>query len=397
MKFRNQLDYEYFQFFRQKTASTLTGPFKSVLWTRVVLQACHEEPAIRALIASIGALELSRDTGLSGQKPDAHALYALKQYGKALGGVQRIARSGDLGALRKTLIASILIYCFENMHLGADTAISHMTSAMRCLRTELSRHSRSYRHLQSASPTPDLEDEVVAAFVRLDGAILGRPGAWGTTRELRFILDCDFSESDMPASFADTTEALNYLEQFGFVALPVLAEIGAAVAESQGAYVPVISPAKLRVCKQMSLNHQRWLAAYSPILNRATAARAEGRILIFEFTLLIKALGAAIAAQMVWAPMSEPEDHPELRRDMVKDSETAIDLARLISAEPGFSRGFVWDSSIVTSLFAVMMLAPTISLRREALDLMKSVRPRRENTWDSTSLVMIGEAALRDC
>lgn len=404
VKFRNQLDYAYFQSFRQ-TASVLAGPFQSTLWTRVVLQASHEEPAIRALILSISALELSFNSrtdqqGLPGQKLHAHKLYALEQYDYALSAVQNIAQSKSPGALRKTLVASILIYYFENIYSGVDIAILHFLSALRCMRNELSRHSRSYCHLRAISPTPDLEDELVAEFVRLDCNILGRPDAWGTAHHVRrYILDCDFS-GDVPVTFANVAEARSYLEQLEFRFLPTLTEIWAAALGSQRSRV-LISASRLAICEQMSLSHQRWLAAYQPLLSRATTSRTEGPFTA-ELTLFIRALAAVIGAQTVWSAFEKPGDHPSLRhpslrRDLNEDSRSVIALARIISEAPGFSRGFVWDYGVVVATFAVMMLAPRVALRREALDVMKSITPRRENTWDSTSLAKIGEEALRRC
>ena len=402
-KFQGQVEYAYFQNFLERTSNTLAGPFRGKLWTRIVLQACHEEPSLRSLVTSISALEIAdrndkraRSTlDVPDQTPEARKLYALEQYGQALSGVQAIALSGSPGALRKTLIASVLIYCFENMYAGVDAAVIHIYGAVQCLKKELARHKRVYLHSKPASPTPDLEDDLVAEFVRLDGGILGRPGGWGSTRQVYgYVLDCDFSNTEMPVAFTDSEEARNYLEHIAFTDLPQLIEmwVSALGCQQKPAY---ISASAVAGCKQMFTSHRRWLAAFRPVLRRAIASQKEGQHPIFEYSLQMKGLAAIAASQPIWAVFENPDEDPLPRHDLVSDCESILSLARIISSQPDFYRGFVWDCSMVNALFSVIMLAPRYSLRQEALEVMKSIMPRRENMWDSVMLAKAGELSLQ--
>jgi hypothetical protein len=63
-------------------------------------------------------------------------------------------------------------------------------------------------------------------------------------------------------------------------------------------------------------------------------------------------------------------------------------------AHPGFSKGFVFDIGIISSLSLVVMLCPDRGLRREAVEVLKAMRPRREGVWDSRVCAEAGEKSL---
>jgi hypothetical protein len=75
---------------------------------------------------------------------------------------------------RVALIASLLIYCFESLYGDLDLALRHLESALQLMQTQLARASRRYAHSKNSSPTPNLDDDLVAAFFRLDSGLLSR-------------------------------------------------------------------------------------------------------------------------------------------------------------------------------------------------------------------------------
>ncbi|KAH6669182.1 hypothetical protein F5X68DRAFT_216360 [Plectosphaerella plurivora] len=407
--FLNQQDFIYFRFFREQSTRILAGPYKDNLWERVILQACHEEPSIRALAASVGALELSMSahsistsTSTSrsttpgypldgpGRTAD-HRFYALDHYGRALAGVRRLADLRRPGATRHALIAAILIYCFECICDGPEKAIRHFEKALYFLGDELARYGRPYRHLTTTSPTPDLEGELVAAFVRLDSGLLGRPASYKTARVQRFLVTCDFSDLSLPPSFSSIDEARNYLEQAQFFCMPQL--VGSwAEAMTQGGLE--LSPEVLHVARQTSVRIGLWMTAFEPLLKRAFENRARGEAFDAEFSLKIQALMSNLAAQAIWSFADDAGEYRGLARDLVADSHTINALSRAIANGPGFKKTFVWNNSILQGLITVISAAPNRAARAEALEIIKSVRPRRECAWDSVALAQTGEICL---
>jgi hypothetical protein len=71
-----------------------------------------------------------------------------------------------------------------------------------------------------------------------------------------------------------------------------------------------------------------------------------------------------------------------------------LDFSRRLVAHPGFSKGFVFDIGIISSLSLVVTLCPDRMLRKEAVEVLKSMRPRREGVWDSRVCAEAGERSI---
>lgn len=400
-RFRNQSDYIYFRFFSEKSTRTLAGPYRDNLWERVVLQACHNEPCIRALAASVGALELFRNSyGTPGGalplgKPhpsDSHRFYAVDQYGKGLAGIRRIAESRQPGAARHAIIAAILIYCFESMYEGPETGVQHFEKALHYLSTELARHGRPYRHLATSSPAPDFEHELVEAFVRLDSGLMTRPSSCLSDRAHQFRVTCDFSDQSLPPSFSSIKEARSHLEQAHFSSMPELVRSWALAREQKGLQLP---DEVLAVARQTSARAASWMAAFEPMFERAVASHARGGPFSAEYALQIQALMSNMIAQTTWSSAADAQEHRALERDLAADGDVVNALAKAIADEPGFQKTFVWDNIILQPLTILMGTARKHATRFDAVQILKSVRPRREGAYDSVAIVEIGEDMLR--
>lgn len=406
----NQSDHAYYRFFREHSTRELAWPYISDdLWERVVLQACHEEPSIRALAASVGALQLSINSDSTAGAPlldrshaptqqtvftGSHYLYALNQYGRGLTGIRGVVESQQPGAARHALIAAILIYCFESIYNGPENAVLQFERALHFLSTELARVGRPYRHLSTSSPTPEFEHELIAGFVRLNSSLMARPAGFTSKPVQKFLVTCDFSDQAMPPSFSSIDEARKYFEQAQFSYLPeLLRSWFKAMNAGHGGLV--LSDDILTVTKQMSVKVARWVAAFEPIFDRAVASHSRGGPFSAEFTLQLQVLASNLSAQALWSLADDAHQHRTPARDLVADCDAINKLAREIAAEPSFKRTFVWNSGFLQALTATITAAPMVTQRVEALRIVKSVRPRREGAYDSVTLVEPYEYMLR--
>jgi hypothetical protein len=111
--------------------------------------------------------------------------------------------------------------------------------------------------------------------------------------------------------------------------------------------------------------------------------------LIFVATLRIQALSFHFAARRILQKELKSSD------SFIADSRELIDLSKLVIADSGFRRAFVFDCGIIPGLFIVVAAAVDMGTRKEALEVLRSTVPRREGVWDSTALVQIGENLLR--
>jgi hypothetical protein len=71
-----------------------------------------------------------------------------------------------------------------------------------------------------------------------------------------------------------------------------------------------------------------------------------------------------------------------------------LNFSRRLVAHSRFSKGFVFDIGIISSLTHVFMLCPDRGLKEEAVEVLKSMRPRREGVWDSRVCAEAGEKSI---
>jgi hypothetical protein len=138
----------------------------------------------------------------------------------------------------------------------------------------------------------------------------------------------------------------------------------------------------------MSSQLQQWNVAFAP-LYAESCTRTGNKNFAPAATLRVQAVSTDLAAQRVCTRDMNPFDlfAPESRK--------IVDLSRRVAADPNFRKGFVFDCGIVPGLFIVVVACLDTSIRKEALQLLKDVIPRREGAWDSFVLAKAGEKTLQ--
>lgn len=108
--------------------------FKNSLWDKLIPQTSEGKPFIRHAMVALGALsKLSVDAkrdhkNLSTDYKSQYA-YALKQYDKALQGM-RTAIANWEHDMSKSLIACILVFCFESLLGMIGSAVTNAESGL---------------------------------------------------------------------------------------------------------------------------------------------------------------------------------------------------------------------------------------------------------------------------
>lgn len=235
--FQDNREYSYFLYFQQEAALDISSHFDQSLFSHVIIQASWIEPSLRQLVASLGALYKAGSPkllSLSKEESDPHRQYAFHQYGQALKSVQAVIDANKYqNTTRVALIASLLIFCFENLYGDFDSAIRHLESALQLMQKQLAHTSRRYKHSKTSSPTSNLEGDLVAAFFRLDVGLLSRDDVC-QAKSIGSRLSMNHLEDicEIPERFNTISEARNYLENIQFPAIPRLANDLAQTIES---------------------------------------------------------------------------------------------------------------------------------------------------------------------
>ncbi|KAM3074120.1 hypothetical protein ACMFMG_003058 [Clarireedia jacksonii] len=191
-----------FDFFRLRTAVELAGPFEADLWSTVLLQTAHAEPAIINAVIALGALHESFSYA-----HDAHAAtseYALLHYGKA---IQRILTLNDSNLtlhMDIVLMACIIFSAFESLRGHYSSALTHISSGINIL-IETDKRSSGFR-------AGSIEKKVfVPMFVRLENQVIevGQTASMKSSTSLLKRIP-----PSMPHAFKSVKEAHNAFDDF---------------------------------------------------------------------------------------------------------------------------------------------------------------------------------------
>jgi len=258
---------------------------------------------------------------------------------------------------------------------------------MRLMKTQLLRHARRYEHTKNLSPISDLDDDLVAAFYRLDGGFSARDDICdakpSSSRLGLHYLDTQF---EIPESFIDISEARNYLESIQFLVCPTLArDLASATFASSGSPVTMDETARNMYTTLSSQLHQ-WHSAFDRLLSGSD--NPNGIHSVAAATLRVRAISSEVVIERVCPMNSESIDLLSSR------SRELVDLSRFVANDPAFMKSFVWDCGIIPGLACVIAACFDMSTRKEALGILKDVVPRREGVWDSVTAVAFGERYL---
>jgi hypothetical protein len=174
-RFESEHDSRFFFVYVQQIASEITGPFMSHLWHRLIPQACEAEPYIRRLVTGIGAMSevcsIPSDSIAMSSRRSSIYEYALRQYDKALLGMQKAIKQGRHD-VRSALMACLLVFCFESMLGNEESAAQNARSGMRLLQEHLVSRSSSHGLDIADAKTSDAMDRRVVSYTGLESDLL---------------------------------------------------------------------------------------------------------------------------------------------------------------------------------------------------------------------------------
>ena len=170
----------------------------SRFWDRVVLQACHREPAIKHAILALSSLHQLSGLVIDSEEACRHRIYAEKQHHKALAGARSLITSSSPQDVDRILIACVVFIIFESVRGDYKAAAMHMDSgrAIVAQNTQVLKHSSRRRDLV----------EIEHALARLDLAAICFTDQ---SSPYKYTLD-DFYQTNpilSPVVFQDAAEA----------------------------------------------------------------------------------------------------------------------------------------------------------------------------------------------
>ncbi|TVY46627.1 hypothetical protein LOCC1_G003298 [Lachnellula occidentalis] len=426
--FQDQVEYQYFCHFRDETSIELATGFEPALWNKLVLQAC-DSPSILQLTVATAALSLATKaphSNLWDSQKEAHRQHALQQYGEALKGIQTLVATGQ-DSMRIALISALLIFCFESLHGDLRQAIVQVQSAIDMIVKRISNNPQAYHFSRvNALGIPEsaaIDGDLITAFMRLDRPSLTllskrKENAPILTSRIFTLL---FSEEhlELPRGFASTAEARVYLEDLKWRVLtttqPPISVTSFWEEELEEENSPDfgIVPLQLKQwyegsgalnsSSNLALEFAYWHDAFSPLLNYAMSPLGESMFL-GAVTLHVQALAAdllvsgssasTLSSRRPSYSQSTSAGSSAGNSNRFPTIQAILSLSRQLVAHPNFVKGFVFDIGIIPSLTKVIMVCPDRNLKQQAIDVLKSMEPRREGLWDSSAVALAGEISM---
>jgi hypothetical protein len=125
-----EIEAQHLNAFRHLFVAGISGYAHSPSWERLILQAAHDEPAVRHAAIAFSALQLPRKRGQLSTSVSAPDHFALQQYGKAIKSFNKLLSRRDRRSIEAALLCSMLCVCFEIIEGSHLVAQQHLESGL---------------------------------------------------------------------------------------------------------------------------------------------------------------------------------------------------------------------------------------------------------------------------
>lgn len=130
-------EYRAFDFFKSRTAPELASAMKSTFWQSLILQVCHDDPAIRHAVVAFGSLSerlrINEVLTLDNKEANQRHAFACLHYDKALKELRKQLSDGNRKPVGFTLISCFLFMCIEFLQGNGAGTLVHLRSGLNIL------------------------------------------------------------------------------------------------------------------------------------------------------------------------------------------------------------------------------------------------------------------------
>ncbi|CAG8970948.1 hypothetical protein HYALB_00000929 [Hymenoscyphus albidus] len=406
--FVSEAEYKYFNYFRTETIPSIAGFFDSVVWGNFMLQACHREQYARHAVVALGAIHRSTifrtRSSMSGQRSQEREAvvgadhdYAVKQYAKSLQFMRQLDLGGEESEynLRNALVSCIFTLSFEFFCSGGSGVRQAQMGIQLLTRFLEQRHGSNLPSIEKIVVMVDLD--LIGIFARIQTGLHKRlrpsvpledypPDGHSDERFLGNMMP-EFYSIKVARFYWDILErrTVRWRAAYGF-------EENSSIAGNSpniylwSRYIRAHVPRHLLTTMNDHISRhagdiERWHRAFLPLFVRS---RGEARSSIgFQ--------GASILQMKYFKSMFTYGPGPNIDPALPIDSKPIVDIARellesvqtLGNREHDPRAFFSTDDSVLGSLFEAAVCGEDMSVRQEAIRLMRQY-PRREECWDSS-------------
>jgi Fungal specific transcription factor domain len=166
--FLDEKEAQHLNNFRHLFVPGFSGYANSPRWEKLILQAVHEEPAVRHAAIAFSALQLPSCNDKLPLSSKRLEMFALQQYGKSVKAFQQLLSRQDRRSTKAALLCSILCICFEVLEGSHLVAQQHLENGLRVLSSVEGTLIRHYTVTQLTRFSAIVDEDLSRAFARLD-------------------------------------------------------------------------------------------------------------------------------------------------------------------------------------------------------------------------------------
>lgn len=406
------------------------GYFCEELFSRLILQACEDDQAIRYAAIAIAALDMTLESSaqLIGRRPfdtpnqrERYHKDALQLYGKAIKGMRDAVASGSQN-IRKTMIGCLLAICFESFQGNVRGAVDQTRSGLQLiqewqLKTMNQNDSWNFARNFSSLTPKGLEVEIVQAFLNLDTISLSVFDTACIVPLHPMLSQYGLGAfTSMPAIFSDLKEASAYFElavRYGlhcvlpFCALSQVAGLWEGDRskypsqnqkmiyskhplphETKSAWIGDIPALRERFNDYLTIM-ARWESAFDSVYTKVCSSTNQ-KDLIAAIDIKMRFICTYNAFSGAFQPETEYDALLPSYREAIVLVKKLISLITAKGTNPKAAASFIFYGPIIGSLYCIVLKCRDPAVRREAIALLKA-QPRREGLWDSVLTAKLSE------
>lgn len=386
----------------------MSGCFDSAFWKRLVLQVSCREPSILHAVIAVGSVHRSYESNRSSRvvSADAHQLFGLQQYNKAIGHLKaRLCDTGDPKLTEIVLISCVLFICLELLQGQNKAAITHLQNGLKILcdstRQRYVQPARNNR-LQSKAEPYSTEEHLVESFSRLDiqSAMFGE-----RSPRLFLVPQQNKVEHDLwvPETFRSLIEARQYLDTltnatFRFRGQMANNEIYCLNDRGRPSGIEDTAVAQQQ---ELQCRLTNWSMAFDRVrtkLGPSLVQKQSNTILLLRIHNI--AVSILLSACLSTREIIYDELTTEFEMMISLANRYLEDKTKCVRTSSSSRPTFTLEMGIIPPLYLAAIKCRHPEIRRQAVSLL-SCSPHREGMWDTNvakfavQIIALEEAAAR--
>lgn len=367
----NALEKRTLDFFRSKTAPCMSGYFQDPVWERLALQASHTEPVIRHAVNALAALHEERCLRADASRGNAELSliqtdFPVRQYAKALSGLQQLLGSGK-ASINTVLLCALLCVHYESLQERFIPALTHAENAMRLLDPS------------QAPSTETIDPGLIRAFIRID--LQGTFFIDGRLPSLSFITST--TDNELPKFFTDLDQARSFVTTWSSRLFKFLREMAYKYRRESPGFFSIEALAEAQDFEQVFISIDRLLLSF---MQKTTAKFTFREHHGLNMLRVLAMENRILAAASVYREASVHDRYvPEMEQMLsicrfVMDAEDPSN--RLLSAS--------LDDGMFRPLTFIVMQCRDSRIRHSALSLLKRLS-ENQHSWHVDAITKVVE------